>query len=127
MRAMTPGFLAAGLIFLTTPGASAGTGGHFGALDVFSFGQLARGDGHPKFWRNGGIFAPVVFSFASAPPTALPVEATDPVVIFAPTYVQTAPSARSVHSGPRIIVIGAEAAGKLPTIIYGIPPLGGSK
>lgn len=125
MRATLTGLLAAGLILGSAAGASAGHESHFGALDVFSFGQLRHGDGHPHFPRNGVFFAPTGFGFASAPPATRPADVFDPILIIAPTFVPAGQPARAVSSGPRIIMIGAElAAGKLPTLIYGIPPLG---
>ena len=122
MRAIVPGLLAAGLLLGSAVGASAGHGGQFDALDVFSFGQLRHGDNHPHFF-GAGFFAPTGIPFI-APPATQPTEALDPIVIVAPTYAPVARSARPVSSGPRIIVIGAgPAAGKLLTLIYGIPPL----
>ena len=127
MRATMLGLLAASLLLGSAASASAGHGGNFGALDVFTFGQLRRGDDHRHFFHNGGFLPLTGFTFVSAPPLVeqRPADVFDPVVIVAPTYVPNARSARPVSSGPRIIVIGAEpAAGKLPTLIYGIPPLG---
>ena len=124
MRATIFGLLAASLTLLAPTSASAGNMGGSDGLDVFSFGQRSIGDPHLHLAGVLGVFPPSIVSFA--PPPAPTINSFDPIIIAAPTYVQAAPPGRFFSCGPRIIVIGAQRARRLPTVIYGAPPLGQS-
>jgi len=144
MRAIYCGLLAAGMTVAIIGNVNASSGGFggshgfaplpFGHLQFGHHGRVGhmdrrieRGEAHDHdrgddrrqrhFWSIASDVGPEILDVSSATASDPPAAGGD-LVIYAPNYVP-APVRRPAISGPKIITIGAQPAGRLPVVIYG--------